>query len=44
MKLETIKLEIMKRVLLHENINLLGEICSDLNKYLPLLKQVQNSY
>lgn len=34
----------MKRELLQENRNLFGEICSDLNEYLPLLKQVQNSY
>ncbi|EKT4509607.1 hypothetical protein AAIP42_001007 [Flavobacterium psychrophilum] len=34
----------MKRVLLHENSNLLGEISSDLNQYLPLLKEVKMSY
>lgn len=34
----------MKRVLLHENNNLLGEISSDLNQYLPLLKEVKKSY
>jgi hypothetical protein len=34
----------MKRVLLHENSSLLHEISSDLNQFMPLLKEVQNSY
>lgn len=34
----------MKRVLLHENTNLLVEICKDLNQYLPHLEQVKKTY
>lgn len=34
----------MKKVLLHEDRNLMSEISSDLNKYLPLLKEVKKSY
>ncbi|WP_310558663.1 hypothetical protein [Flavobacterium sp.] len=34
----------MKRILIHENKNLLIEICKDLNQYLPHLEQVKKTY
>lgn len=38
------KKEIMKRILLQENASLLREISSDLNQYVPLLKEVKSSF
>ena len=34
----------MKRILIHEDKNLLSEISTDLRQYLPLLQQVKKSY
>lgn len=34
----------MKRILIHENKNLLVEICKDLNQYLPHLEEVKKTY
>mgnify|MGYP006054058497 CR=1 FL=1 len=34
----------MERILLHENKDLLFEICKDLKQYLPQLEQVKKTY